>query len=92
MTVVVLDVQVEYSCFFGVELRMLVELQELRRGCTFPIAPMPMMPSFKPLVSVHGTRLLLHRPARADFSAWEVLRIMARVRNIAMSAVGSETA
>jgi hypothetical protein len=61
------------------------------RSHTFPIAPIPIMPNFKPLGSVHGTWSFRHKPALADFSAREVSRMTARVRNIAISAVGSET-
>ena len=57
---------------------------------TFPIVPMPTIPRIISDGSEHGTWSFLQRPLRAELSARVVSRTAARIRNMAISAVGSE--
>lgn len=74
------------------------EKRERERGgstITFPILPIPIIPKTKPLGSVVGTNPrapCLHFPSRACLSARLVSFKTARIRNIVISAVASDTA
>jgi len=59
---------------------------------TLPMAPIPIMPNFRPEGSLVGKNPVRQLPVLAVFSALVVFLNTAKIRNMAMSAVGPDAA